>query len=130
NSFNKSTLSPLLDAATQQPLAFANSIAKLPTPPAAAWTKTRSSYFISPKLIKHVYAVSPTNGIEAASSNVSTFGFLATIVSFTTTCSAYVPFRVISGLEYTSSPTSNFVTLSPTILTTPAASHPSINGNS
>ena len=61
-------------ATTDAPARFASWIAAVPTPEAAAWTRTRSPAFRPPSWNRFRYAVNHASGIAAASANESEGG--------------------------------------------------------
>src|SRR3990167_2401846 len=107
----------------------------LPTPPApatiridllalAAFSSSVLGMGMTRSLMSASQAVMVVRGRAAASANEYFVGFNATILSSTRTESAKEPGLVKEPEKYTSSPTLNNVTLSPTASTIPAPSHP------
>ena len=119
---NVSHLPRLAVANTSKPRCRANWTAAIPTPPAAAWTKTRCPGLTSARCTNAIHAVVKTADMAAASAYDQSAGFGS---NRRTSPGTRVPLP--SGKNpYTESPTANSVTPGPTSTTTPAPSPPSI----
>ncbi len=87
----------LVVVVTCSPSFFAIWIARLPTPPAPAWIRTRWPVVSAADSRSAWSAVSAASGIDAACTMSSDAGFTATTLSSAHTCSARPPMRSFSS---------------------------------